>query len=157
MHDDLDTAIAQARQTGEASALIDLLFRRAMELHDQEQDAAAIAVLEEAVALANALDGGPTDLLPQLALAHLLRQQGAWERAQTLYQDALRRVRSLDLAEPECDKVLGQIFLGLGRIFEARGQAEAAADAWRRSLGFFRHGGHREWAELLEHLLQPAD
>lgn len=157
MHDDLDTAIAQARQAHDTPVLIDLLFRRAMEFHDQEQDTAAIATLEEAVALADGLNGGPAGLLPQLALAHLLRQRAAWARAQELYQDALRRVRGLDLAEPERDKVLGQIFLGLGRIFEAQGQPEAAAEAWRRSLGFFRRGGHREWAELLQHLLQPAD
>lgn len=149
-------ALADARRRGELPAVVDLLFRQAMSRHDDGDDAAAIRILREAVSVADALPPVQAKLLPQIALAHLLRQQETWDEAHRLYQDALRRARTLDIDPVERDLALGQIFLGLGRIFEVRAQTPAAVEAWRRSLGFFRRGGHREWTALVEQLLAAS-
>lgn len=152
-HHELTQAIANARRRGDLPALVDLLFRQAMSHHDEEDDPSAIRILQDAVSVADTLPPAQANLLPQIALAHLLRQQEKWDAAQRLYQDALRRARALDIDPADRDLALGQIFLGLGRVFAARAQTPAAVEAWRRSLGFFRRGRHPEWAALVEQLL----
>lgn len=151
--DALEQALATARQSGDSKTVARLLFDRGMALHDRGDEQIAIDCLQEAGDLAEQIHDEPLTLRARIALAHLLRQQGEIERARILYQEALRRLREANLATDERDNLLGQTFLGLGRVFEAQNQRDAASAAWQRSLGFFQRGGHPEWAELLRHLL----
>lgn len=151
--DALEQTLAAARQMQDTQAIAQLLFELGMARHENGDDPTAIICLEEASTLAGQMAEEPLGLRAQTALAHLLRQQGDAERARMLYQDALRRLRDANITTDERDNLLGQTFLGLGRLFEAEGQREAAQAAWQRSLGFFQRGGHAEWAELLRHLL----
>ena len=151
--DALEQALLVARQSGDSKTIARLLFDRGMALHDRGDEQTAIDSLQEASDLAEQISDEPLSLRARIALAHLLRQQGEIEAARMLYQEALRRLREAELAAEERDNLLGQTFLGLGRIFEAQNQRDAALAAWQRSLGFFLRGGHREWAELIRHLL----
>lgn len=131
---------------------MDTLFQKALHAYQLGDNDTTVRLLEEMHSLSS--QTGQYHPEAQVLLAHQLRHRGDWERAHVLYQDTLRRVRPLNMAEHERDHILGQVFLGLGRVFEMQEKMQAARAAWKRSLGFFRRGQYSQWAQLLEYLLE---
>ena len=132
--------------------MMDALFQKALHAYQLGDNQTTVDLLEEIHRSAS--QTGQYHPEAQVFLAHQLRHRGDWERAHALYQDTLRRVRPLNIDDRERDHVLGQVFLGLGRVFEMQDKMQAARAAWKRGLGFFRRGQHLQWAQLLEHLLE---
>ena len=101
--------------------------------HRQGKVEAATAYFKDALALARQMESRLFIAMAQRDWSSLLVENGEWETAVSLLQEAiLTWIEQQDkLSQCRCETLLGLAYVGLGKLDEARTQAQAGWDAFQ--------------------------